>query len=69
MYSLYSVSDLNIICCFRINKPADEEKRRPNILSMKESLYQLQQKRLNKEYPWDVSLIPIMLFMLIYLEQ
>ncbi|CAB3254713.1 unnamed protein product [Arctia plantaginis] len=43
----------------RINNPADEEKRRPNILSMKESLYQLQQKKLNKEFPWDVKSEPI----------
>ncbi|XP_047990748.1 endoribonuclease Dicer [Leguminivora glycinivorella] len=45
---------------FRINNPIDPENapRRP-IVSMKESLYQLQQKKINKEYPWDAKMEPI----------
>lgn len=44
----------------RINNPIDDESgRRPKILSMKESLYHLQQKRLNKEFPWDDKSEPI----------
>ncbi|KAF9423593.1 hypothetical protein HW555_001148 [Spodoptera exigua] len=44
----------------RINNPIDDESgRRPNILSMKESLYHLQQKRLNKDFPWDDKMEPI----------
>ncbi|XP_075975251.1 endoribonuclease Dcr-2 [Anticarsia gemmatalis] len=43
----------------RINNPIDEEKKRPKILSMRETLYQLQQKKLNLEYPWDEKIEPI----------
>lgn len=43
----------------RINNPIDDDKRRPNIMSMKESLYQLQQKKINKEFPWDVKMEPV----------
>lgn len=40
----------------RINNPIDEFAPRPlNIVSMKESLYQLQLKKISEEYPWDVS--------------
>ncbi|KAI8421690.1 hypothetical protein MSG28_009676 [Choristoneura fumiferana] len=44
----------------RINNPIDRENapRRP-IVSMKDSLYQLQQKKINKEYPWDDKMEPI----------
>lgn len=49
-----------IISVDRINNPIDEDSgKRPNILSMKESLYKLQQKKLNKEFPWDVKMEPI----------
>lgn len=43
----------------RINNPLDDGKKRPKIMSMKESLYQLQQKRIDKEYPWDVRTEPV----------
>ncbi|KAJ8716612.1 hypothetical protein PYW07_003239 [Mythimna separata] len=45
----------------RINNQTDDDgARRPyNILSMKESLYKLQQKKLSKEFPWDEKMEPI----------
>lgn len=44
----------------RINNPTDDENpRRPNIMSIKQSLYQLQQKKLSKDYPWDEKMEPI----------
>ncbi|CAH1636516.1 unnamed protein product [Spodoptera littoralis] len=44
----------------RINNPMDDESgRRPKILSMKENLYHLQQKKLNKEFPWDDKTEPL----------
>lgn len=42
---------------FRINNPVDETAQKPvNIMSVKESVYQLQKKKISKEYPWDVSI-------------
>ncbi|XP_049872216.1 endoribonuclease Dicer [Pectinophora gossypiella] len=44
----------------RINNPIDEEAPRPlNIVSMKESLYQLQKKKINEEYNWAEKMEPI----------
>ncbi|XP_050348802.1 endoribonuclease Dicer [Nymphalis io] len=44
----------------RINNPIDETIPKPvNIMSVKESVYQLQKKKISKEYPWDESKEPI----------
>ncbi|XP_052740940.1 endoribonuclease Dicer isoform X2 [Bicyclus anynana] len=43
----------------RINNPIDAAPRTPNIMSVKESVYQLQKKKLTKEYPWDERNEPI----------
>nr|XP_026496410.1 endoribonuclease Dicer [Vanessa tameamea] len=44
----------------RINNPIDETVQKPvNIMSVKESVYQLQKKKISKEYPWDESKEPI----------
>ncbi|XP_049703708.2 endoribonuclease Dcr-2 isoform X2 [Helicoverpa armigera] len=44
----------------RINNAVDDDSsRRPNVLSIKDSLYRLQQKKLSKEYPWDERMEPI----------
>ncbi|CAH0719966.1 unnamed protein product, partial [Brenthis ino] len=44
----------------RINNPIDESAQKPlNIMSVKESVYQLQKKKISKEYPWDESKEPI----------
>ncbi|XP_072932653.1 endoribonuclease Dcr-2 [Epargyreus clarus] len=44
----------------RINNPIDQFAKRPhNIVSMKESVYQLQKKKINKEYPWDEQQEPL----------
>ncbi|XP_038213849.1 endoribonuclease Dicer isoform X2 [Zerene cesonia] len=44
----------------RINDPIDENTPRPlNILTKKESIYQLQKKKLSKEYAWEETSEPI----------
>ncbi|KAJ2950975.1 hypothetical protein O0L34_g5352 [Tuta absoluta] len=44
----------------RINNPIDEDAPRPmNIVSMKESLYQLQKKKISEEYNWDEKTEPL----------
>ncbi|KAJ8723357.1 hypothetical protein PYW08_003269 [Mythimna loreyi] len=49
-----------ILSVDRINNQIDDDGgKRPNILSMKESLYKLQQKKLSKEFPWDEKMEPI----------
>ncbi|XP_045498782.1 endoribonuclease Dicer isoform X2 [Colias croceus] len=47
-------------CIDRINDPIDENAPRPlNILTKKESIYQLQKQKLNKEYAWEETAEPI----------
>ncbi|XP_068634006.1 endoribonuclease Dicer [Battus philenor] len=44
----------------RINNPIDESARKPlKIISMKDSVYQLQKQKINKEYPWEESKEPM----------
>ncbi|RVE43636.1 hypothetical protein evm_011720 [Chilo suppressalis] len=44
----------------RINNPIDDTVPRPlNIVSMKETVYQLQNKKISKEYPWDEKIEPV----------
>ncbi|XP_032516970.2 endoribonuclease Dicer isoform X1 [Danaus plexippus] len=44
----------------RINNPIDETAQKPpNIVSLKQSVYQLQKKKVSKNYPWDESMEPI----------
>nr|UYS55133.1 dicer 2 [Diatraea saccharalis] len=44
----------------RINNPIDDTARRPlNIVSMKETIYQLQYKKICKQYPWDEKIEPV----------
>ncbi|CAH2047079.1 unnamed protein product, partial [Iphiclides podalirius] len=44
----------------RINNPIDEAARKPlKIISMKESVYQLQKQKIDKEYPWEERKEPI----------
>ncbi|XP_028170236.1 endoribonuclease Dicer isoform X1 [Ostrinia furnacalis] len=44
----------------RINNPIDDSIPRPlNIVSMKETIYQLQNKKISKEYPWDETMEPV----------
>ncbi|XP_034829181.1 endoribonuclease Dicer isoform X3 [Maniola hyperantus] len=43
----------------RINNPIDAAPRTPNIISVKESVYQLQKKKITKEYPWEETAEPI----------
>ncbi|CAH2084703.1 unnamed protein product [Euphydryas editha] len=44
----------------RINNPVDEVAQKPiNIMSVKEIVYNLQKKKISKEYPWDESKEPI----------
>ncbi|KAI5634355.1 hypothetical protein NE865_12903 [Phthorimaea operculella] len=44
----------------RINNPIDEDAPRPtNIVTMKESLYQLQKKKISEEYNWDETTEPL----------
>ncbi|CAG9787806.1 unnamed protein product [Diatraea saccharalis] len=44
----------------RINNPIDDTAPRPlNIVSMKETIYQLQFKKISKEYPWDENIEPV----------
>ncbi|XP_013149103.1 PREDICTED: endoribonuclease Dicer [Papilio polytes] len=44
----------------RINNPIDESARRPvALMSMKDSVYQLQKREINKEYPWEENTEPI----------
>ncbi|KPJ19859.1 Endoribonuclease dcr-1 [Papilio machaon] len=44
----------------RINNPIDESAPRPvTLMSMKDSVYQLQKQKINKEYPWEENMEPI----------
>ncbi|KPJ04293.1 Endoribonuclease Dicer [Papilio xuthus] len=44
----------------RINNPIDESAPRPvKLMSMKDSVYQLQKQKINKEYPWEETMEPI----------
>ncbi|KAL0880107.1 hypothetical protein ABMA27_002595 [Loxostege sticticalis] len=44
----------------RINNPIDDSApRNLNIVSMKETVYQLQNKKISKEYPWDEKMEPV----------
>ncbi|CAG9562769.1 unnamed protein product [Danaus chrysippus] len=44
----------------RINNPIDETAQKPpNIVSLKQSVYQLQKKKVSKNYPWEESIEPI----------
>ncbi|GBP52117.1 Endoribonuclease Dcr-1 [Eumeta japonica] len=46
--------------CYRINNPINDEDHKPvNIVSMKEAIYELQKKKLSKEFAWDEDKEPL----------